>query len=75
MAQLGLLLGDDVLKIPWSGRSLRGLTRIQILLSSQRERRPHEVDPLQYDLFEDSRQAVNREQCFRYAGARLLLEL
>ena len=73
--QLGLALGDDILSIPWEGVSLRGLTKIRILLSSQQERRPHEVDPFQYDLFEDCGRVVNREQCFRYAGAPLLVPL
>ena len=51
-AQLELELKDEVVRIPWSGRSPRDLTRVQIDLFLKRERQGHEVDPLQYDLFD-----------------------
>ena len=71
--QLELALGDARVSVPWEGKSLRGLTKIGILLSSKRERGGHEVDPNQYDLFEARGRVVNRRQCFSYAGAPLLV--
>ena len=71
--QLSLALGVKMVSEPWQGMDLRGLTKIRIRLSSQRERRPHAVDRNQIDLFETAGRVVNREQCFSYAGAPLLV--
>ena len=73
--QYALALGVKTVSIPWEGQSLRGLTRMGMRLSSQRERRPHAVDPNQYDLFEVAARGENRRQCFSYAGAPLLVPL
>ena len=73
--QLDLTLDDERVVVAWEGMDLRGLTRIGILLSSKRERGGHEVDPDQYDLFEAPGRVVNRRECFRYAGAPLLIPL
>ncbi len=71
--QLELELADQVTEF---GGSARGLTRIHILLSSQRELAPREVDPLQYELF-GGRAGVNRVNSWGvpYGGAPLLLPL
>ena len=56
IAQLRLMLGDRRKAVPWNGRSPRDLTRIQIELSSQRERAGDDVpvsDPFQLSLFEE----------------------
>ena len=52
--QLQLALGDARVRIPWSGKSPRDLTRVRIALFLERERQKDErffVDPEQYDLF------------------------
>jgi len=71
--QYALALGVKTVLVPWEGQSPRDLTRAAKLLSSKRKRRGHEVHPDQYDLFEAAGRVVNREQCFRYAGAPLLV--
>jgi len=72
MAQLELVLGDPVKRIPWDGQSPRGLTRGAKVLYSKRERGEDDrffVDPNQGDLFH----AGGRGR--RYSGAPSLLPL
>ena len=74
MAQLDLELGDARARVPWGGQSPRSLTRVAILLSSQRERAGdvQYVDPAQYDLF-DRGAGQAHKRSFIYEGAPLLV--
>ncbi len=67
--------GTCVVRIPWGGKSPRGLTKVGLssIFKAQaaKERSTIHVDPRQYDLF------VRRmgKAAFRYSGAQLLLPL
>ncbi len=63
--------------VPWDGRNPRGLTRVQILLSSRREPPGHVVypDSEQLEIWPESVKATRRERPRQAAGAPSLLPL
>ena len=63
--------------VPWGGRSPRGLTRVQIVLSLRREPPGREVgvDPTQLLLWPEARKAAGKRARRPEAGAPPLLPL